>query len=771
MKPAIILEKIHAYSLYALVLLIPVWVLPITQEMLNFQKQALLIVLTVLATVAWFGKGILEGEFTIRFSWLHAFVLGLLVVSGISTITSVWRYGSFWGFPLNIADSFVTIFMFALVFFLISQFAHSERKSTKMIVLFAVSFVVAGIYTLLQLYHVYLLPFGFAKLSTFNTIGSVTIIAIIAAILLPTVIMAIFAAEKRKKLLAVLVVLLFLVLVLINSFNAWIVFGVSLLVLLTFAILHAKKIASLKLIYLSGALLIISLVFLIFRFAIPGFPVAPIEISPSRTAELSIAKNVLQHNPILGTGPGTFVYNYAQYHETNLNQTVFWGTRFISGASEILDWFITKGILGGLSLVLVMAFAIFLTIKSLLKNNDEISSWFLRLGILASLIGLVTAQILYYSNFTLSFLFWLMLGALVALTATSEKKLVLKPHSFLSIGVSFVLLIVLVLGLGFMLLEGQKYISEVMYLRGAQLVSQGKPQEGMLKILSAANLSPSVDLYYRDLAQLSVSQLATIQLDKNVSEDQKKQQMQTTINGAASFANKAISVNPANIENWNVRGFVFRNLIGVPGADGIAIESYNKARGLEPASPFSLTELGRVYLAQAQSLTGQSDKQKEALNNALDNLNKAVELKSDYAPAHYLIALVYGQQGKTDDGIARLEKTKQIASRDIGLAFQLGVLYYQRNELTKAQGEFERAISLQPNYSNARYMLGLVYDKQGQKDKAIEQFNKILDSNPDNTQVQKILGNLNAGKSALAGIVNSEPSDSDSAPAEIKKKK
>jgi tetratricopeptide (TPR) repeat protein len=583
--------------------------------------------------------------------------------------------------------------------------------------------------------------------------------------------MAVFASEKRKKLLAVLVVLLFLVLVLINSFNAWIVLVVSLLVLLTFAILQAKKIASLKLVYLSGALLIISLVFLIFRFAIPGFPVAPIEISPSRTAELSIAKNVLGQDPLLGTGPGTFVYDYAKYHEANLNQTVFWGTRFISGASEIFDWFITKGILGGLSLVLVMAFAIFLAVRSLLKNNDEMDSWFLRLGILASLAGLVTAQIVYYSNFTFSFLFWLMLGTLVALITTSEKKLVLKPHSFLSIGVSFVLLIVLVLGLGFMLLAGQKYVSEVMYLRGAQLVSQGKPQEGMLKILSAANLSPSVDLYYRDLAQLSVSQLATIQLDKNLSDDQKKQQMQTTINGAASFANKAISVNSANIENWNVRGFVFRNLIGVPGADGVAIESYNKAHGLEPASPFSLTVLGRVYLAQAQSLAGQNDKQKEALNNALDNLNKAVELKSDYAPAHYLIALVYGQQGKTDDGIAKLEKTKQIASRDIGLAFQLGVLYYQRNELTKAQGEFERAISLQPNYSNARYMLGLVYDKQGQKDKAIEQFNKILDSNSDNAQVQKILGNLNAGKSALAGIVSSEPSDSDNAPAEIKKKK
>ena len=67
-------------------------------------------------------------------------------------------------------------------------------------------------------------------------------------------------------------------------------------------------------------------------------------------------------------------------------------------------------------------------------------------------------------------------------------------------------------------------------------------------------------------------------------------------------------------------------------------------------------------------------------------------------------------------------------------------------------------------------MLGLVYDKLGQKSKAIDEFTSILNNNPDNAQVQKILGNLNAGKSALAGIVDSEPTDSDT-PAEIKKKK
>ena len=769
MKPVTILEKLYTYSLYALVFLIPVWFLPFTQDMITFQKQALLILLVMVAGISWLAKSVLEGEFTLRLTWLHLVMLILLVVSGISTATSLWRYGSFWGFPLNITDSLVTLTMFLLATFLISQSALDEKKSVKMVILFSVSFLIAGIYTVLQLYHIYLLPFAFAKLPTFNTMGSVTIIAMIAAILLPCLVMIAQALEK-KKVLFVLAGLLLLLLILINSFNAWVVLMAGLVVVLTFTLWNAKKISSLSSVYFSVVLLVVSLGFLIFRFAIPGFPVAPIEISPSRIAEFTIAKNVLSHDPILGTGPGTFVYNYAQYHESSLNKTVFWGTRFISGASEIFDWFITKGFLGGLAFVALLAMSVICLIKSLLKNSENETAWFLRLGILSAMIGVITAYLIYYSNFTLSFLVWILLGILISLTATSEKKITLKPHSFLSIGVSFVSLLLLVLSLGFMLLAGQKYVSEVLYLKGAQMVSVGKTNEGMLKILSAANLSPSIDLYYRDLAQLSVSQLTAIQLDKNLSSDKKKEQMQITINGAANFANRAIAVNPANIENWNVRGFVFRNLIGVPGADAVATESYNKAHQLEPASPFSLTELGRVYLAQAQNVASDADKKNEALNNALDNLNKAIELKSDYAPAHYLIALTYGQQGKTDDGIARLEKTKEIAPKDIGLAFQLGVLYYQRNQLTKAQGEFERAKDLEPNYSNARYMLGLVYDKLGQKSKAIDEFTSILNNNPDNAQVQKILGNLNAGKSALAGIVDSEPTDSDT-PAEIKKKK
>ena len=118
-KPAIIFQKITRISLYLLVFLIPLWFLPVTQEILNFQKQALLVILVLAAFVAWLAKTVREGELNIRMTWIHILVLAVLFTTSISTFFSLWRYGSFWGWPLNAPDSFLTILFLALLYFLI----------------------------------------------------------------------------------------------------------------------------------------------------------------------------------------------------------------------------------------------------------------------------------------------------------------------------------------------------------------------------------------------------------------------------------------------------------------------------------------------------------------------------------------------------------------------------------------------------------------------------------------------------------------------------
>jgi tetratricopeptide (TPR) repeat protein len=156
---------------------------------------------------------------------------------------------------------------------------------------------------------------------------------------------------------------------------------------------------------------------------------------------------------------------------------------------------------------------------------------------------------------------------------------------------------------------------------------------------------------------------------------------------------------------------------------------------------------------------------------AEDLFKKAIEQKSDYAPAHFQLAMVYYNRGNLDEAISKMEETKNLAPLDVGLAFQLGVAYYQKGNYQKAKEELERAISITPDYANALYFLGLTYDQLGEREKAIEKFKRVSELNPDNEEVKKIISNLEAGKKALEGILPTVPPKTpiEEKPPEIKK--
>lgn len=770
MQPAMIFERITKVSLYLLCFLIPLWFLPVTQDALVYQKQALLVVLVFLALLTWLGKAVQQGELSFRVTWLYLPMALVVLVFGIATLLSSWKYGSFWGWPLDVTDSFLSVTFFALLSVVIVNAIQQSSQLFQLLFLLLISGAVAGLFALLQMYNIFLLPFSFAKASSFNTVGAANSVAILAAVLLPLALVLAAAAKPLLRwFLWSMVVLFLFILAAINFFDAWVALTVGLLILLAFGMWNVRKRTEFGWVSFPLALIIVALFFTMFRVSLPGAPTAPVEVSPSVQGEWQITKQVLKEKPALGSGPGTFVFNYTKYHSPSLNQTVFWGTRFSSGASEVLGWLSTKGVLGMIAFVLLAGISLFLGVKTLLRSSQDAFSWMMGLGLLASFGGIVSAFVLYPSNFVLSFVFWVLLGGLGVFIGERIKKVQVASQSFVALGSSFVFLLVLIFGLGLLFVGGQKYTAELRYLNGAQKSQQGDVEGAIRDVVSAATLNPSVDLYWRDLSQLYLSMVNRVSQDASLSQEEKQQQTQAAIQSAVNATQRSTAVSPANIANWNVQGFVYRSIIGVPGADALALGAYEKAKALEPSSPFSWTELGRVYLLQGQSLASQKGKEAQrddALAKALENLQKAIELKADYAPAHFLVAAVYQQQGKDDEAIAKLEETKKVAPKDTGLAFQLGVIYWQKKDLDKAQLELERAISLNANYSNARYILGLVFDAKKEKTKALEQFSRIAELNPDNEEVKKIIANIEAGKDPLEGIQVGQPPVQD-APPEI----
>lgn len=754
-----LLEKISKGAIFAIVFLIPIFFLPLTANVLDFNKQLVLLVLTFVSLFVWLLKSLITSSFEFNPTRMNIPVVTLLIITILSTVFSLWRYGSFWGWPLDAGASLLTLLSLVLFYFLVVNLFQKKEELLLLLLGLVCGGFLSALYGVIQIFGKFILPLDFTKFVSFNTVGTINSWGIFSACLLPIIISLIFVLKGNLRyILSAMGILIFFGLFLVNFWVVWMVLIAGMAGILIFAIPRARQIDTRWLI-LPMLIMMVSLLFGLFKIPISGLPITNIEVSPSMRANLEITSQVLEERPLLGSGPGTFLYDFSKYKSQNLNQTLFWNIRFAKGASAILENLGTLGILGIISFLFLIGSLIYLCVKQLgPRAQSEVDfGWTLTLGIFSSFLMVAISKFLYASNFTLEFLFWFLIAAFCALSTRQIKSWRLEPSSPVTVGLSFAIVLVLIFGVGLFYLEGQRYSDEVKYAQGLTALNQGETERAINLISSAALPNSGQDNYWRDLSQIYLVRINEILSQKDLTQEQKSQLVSVLVGNTVNAAKIATDANPNNVANWSSRGFVYRSLIGtVGGVDEWALKSYEEAEKLEPTNPFLPTELGRVYLVRADLLAQQQGKEKEMeldIAKAREQFEKAISLKSDYAPAHFQIAMSDVREGKTKEAIDKLESTKLVtAPRDTGLAFQLGLLYYNDNQFSKAKAEFENAVSWNENYSNARYFLGLVYDREGQKEKAKEQFEKIAELNPDNADIQKILKNLEAGRPALSGI-------------------
>ena len=772
-------DKLNKISLYLLLFLIPVFFLPFTQNVLDFPKQILASVLILLSLIGWLGKSIIEGRVVLRGDKIFYISLILIFVSLLfSFIFSLWPELSFWGHYLAPADSFLSLFLFLIFAFLIVNSFKTGVEFLTLLFPLLLSGAIAGVIGILQLYNVFILPFNFAGISSFNTVGTINSLAIFSAAVLPLSLILFFKGKGALKIiLGIISFIFFISVLLINFKTAWICLMAAILVLFIFGFNSQKSKNKTAWAVLLMIGLIFSIFFYFFPARLPGFPVLPLEVSLTFNSEAHILKGAFDQgakNIFLGTGPGTFIFSYSQHRSSLLNQTLFWGTRFSNGHSYFMDWILTKGILGGASLIFLYYLIINFLFKYLKKFGDKEDFFEIKLGLTAGLLGLIIAGFLYPFNFILHFIFWFFIGGFFiffssklkvislffesSVNTEAEKKqnLLDYPKMVLS---NLILIAVIISGLSLVFLFWQKYYAEINYLKGVENSETENFDRAIGYFHQAIRLNPSSDLYQRDLSQIYLAKANLILQNPDLSFEDKRSLANLAIIDGAEAINQAVEIAPINVANWNVRGFFYRNLIGVEGAVELSLESYQKATQLEPSSPFAFGEKGRVYILTAQDLAqkGQEELSMEKLDAALENLNRAIALKPDYASAHYLAAVAYDQQGNLEQAILKLNEIKTISPQDSGVAFQLGLLYWRAQELNEAREELQRAVNLNPDYSNARYILGLVYEKQGEKEKAKEEFKKVAQLNPENQEINKILENIEKGLPALEDITFFEP--------------
>ena len=398
------------------------------------------------------------------------------------------------------------------------------------------------------------------------------------------------------------------------------------------------------------------------------------------------------------------------------------------------------------------------------KGHEE--WWLTGLTVFAVWLTFGFGKLVYSSNLTLEFMFWLMTALLVVLLWPKVAGYKFENSPRASLVLTFLFIIAVIVSISGLYLVGQRYAGEVAYARGSSRDST--KTEGADAAVSdftrAAQLNSRNDLYPRALSQ-EYYQRALLEEQKIAGGKPTTEQVQNIAIFAANAVNagKAATVlNPQNVDNWSSLAAIYRDLVGyIPGADEAAIAAYQKAIALEPNGPDHYTDLGRVYLAVAEAAHPDTQSKDDAtktaaqktvddnLAKAKENFNKALALKQDYSPAGYWLALTLSDLGQTKDAISNLEKVLVQTPNDLNVGFRLGLLYYQDGQKDKAIALLERITQIQPNYSNAQWYLAAMYEDAGRIDDAIARVQAVLKNNPNSDVAKQKLSDLQAKKDSL----------------------
>jgi len=747
---------------YLGIILVPLFFLPISLDILELNKQTLLIVLTLVGTTAWLGKALADRRFILSRAWLHLvvvlFALGWLVTS----LFSQDRYLSLVGNIGQMQWPFATIAAFVLFYLLIVNRVSTTKTLYRMILAFLGSSLVVGIFGFLQMAGVYSLGWlvPVSKALTFNTIGTINAFGVYMVI--PMVLAAsltVFGCKDQACVLGkgakaniatnVLVWLTLIVSLLVAvAVDFWVIwvavlFGMVLLVVLP--IVRSMKIHHPARIAVPAVLISVSVLLLIFRTPINLN--LPSEVSPSAMASWNIAQSVLHEAPIFGSGPGTWIYDYAKYRSPAVNLSQFWTVRFERGLSTFFTLIAMIGLVGmSLWLILVIS-AIAKSAMHLVKerNDDE---WQAYLTVFVGWSTTAFIAFFYNYNFAHHFVFWFLLALLAAMVAKKAFVWDSQKSAAGSILVSIAFIILCVAALSTAWLAGQRLAADAAYSSAVMAYRGGKPIDQAIDSLnSAVAMNKLNDVYYRNLSQAYLIKAAQV-FDQKKNDKDGMSAVTPIIAASVDTAKLASNLAPMNVDNWENLAVIYQSIASFSqGADEFSIKNFEEALNREPNNPVYSSEIGKMHLSRADAyatlLQAKEEKDRKQaqqnMNDALDKaaewFNKSIQAKPDFAPSHYYLGLVYERQGRLPDAIAKLEQVLSVSNKDVGVAFQLAILYYRNNEKSKALNMFEQIVSFAPDYANARWYLSAMYEENGKLQEALDQVMKVQETNKDNQLV------------------------------------
>jgi len=820
-----IFDKAIKWLLYLLVFSLPIFILPLSMEIYEFNKTLLLFVISSLAFLLWIIKMVLiDRRLAFARTPLDIPIIIFILIAIISTIYSIDKTSSVLGFYGRFSDSLTVYLSLAMFYFTAVNNIRNWKLETgnyreesnntinNFLKTFLASAFVIAIVGLFYILGFKFIPWEEAQFRSFNLAGGS--LNVLAIYLIPVIIISLSYLNKNSKIAAryalfFLVILSLFILAAADFILAWIILAVSLAVVLALGIISQKVLGASKKILEPGliAVVLISLIFIASSLtfinkdtqtnfsssAISDFLRDKLAGGEGNTAREGFTKEVViekgvaiavaidssKSRPILGSGPGTYLYDFSKFKPSEFNNNAFWNIRFDKAGSEILEKISTIGIAGALSYLIIIVLAMGMFLRMLLKipltPHSAIAQGrlFYKGGnpyLFAAWFAFLLFQFLYLEATTTKFIFWLFTAILAGEYIISRRRhsrmsptndnndnsdifiLNFKKNKTAFLISLAALLIIFASFAASYYYQARFYKAEMAYKNSVVKQSLDQSASDLENIIK---LNPYRGEYEVYLSNVSLGKLAAILQEQNegAASEEDMQKIGLEAKGAIDRIKRAVELGPNNVSFQQKFGSTYailnRNL-NIEKADEWAIKGYQRAIELEPTNPVLHTELGKIYVLQFYKL-----KEDDKADQAIKEFKKAIELKNDYADAILELGLAYEAKGDYEKAIEAINSLENIGNISVNAAFQMGRIYYNSGKANEAKSIFLEIIRIEPNNSNAHYSLGLIYSSEGDKEKALEEFEMVLLLNPGNEDVKnkideiKSIGNNKKNEEAI----------------------
>jgi len=668
-----IFDGLAFLSLFLVVVLLPIFVLPFTNAPVETSKGLLLVVGLALSVIFWAIARFSDGKIVFPKSALLASGLGIILIfllsaffsgsSQVSLFGTMFDIGSFW----FIFAAFVLMFMSSVVF-------RTPRQGKTVLLGIILSSTLLLVFQSIHLFFPAALSLGILAGKTGNILGSWNALGLFAGLtgLMSLFMIEFFSISKAGKVLLQALTLLSLLLISAVNFPLiWALLGVSGLIIFVYKVSTTfgndkegegeEKQEKKQFPLVSFLVVIVSLLF----FISPNFigsvvpsrlQISTSDISPSLPATLSITRGVLSRDPVLGIGPNRFGEAWSMYKPASINNTQFWDVSFESGSGLLPTLVATSGGLGILAWVIFFVLLLWIGLGLVFLGAKDKINWEIMMFFVLSLY-LFVASFFYSTGSVIFLLAFAFTGIFMGLSAStgSGREVSLSflndpRKSFFSI-LALVLLIIVSATASFKYME--RFSSVFYFGRAVSSFAKSMAEEAEGAMNKALSLHQN-DLYLRVYSQMNLAKLDSLVQKGSALSETEKGDLKASLDKALSGAQLSTAYNPKNYLNFQALGSVYQAAasLGVKEAFGQAIEAYQAASVLNPFNPGLKLAMARVSFTE--------DKVKEAKDYA----NAALSLKPDYVDALIVLSQIAKNEGDNKGALSYAQSALSFAPDD-----------------------------------------------------------------------------------------------------------